>query len=300
MNLKSITDLLGKENIRYIENCPLSQYTTFRIGGAARLAVFPKNTDEALLVLEAIRNSECRLLVLGNGSNVLVSDSGFDGAAIILSGMRGMSFEGNIIRADAGVPLTRLAAAAAEKSLTGLEFAYGIPGSVGGGIFMNAGAYGGELGRVVKSSIWYDTKTGKTGEYSGDEHHFSYRHSVYMEESKIVLSAVFELEEGEHDAIVSQMDDYLVRRREKQPLEYPSAGSVFKRGNGFITAKLIEDAGLKGRRIGGAQVSEKHAGFIVNLGGATADDVLMLIEAVKHEVYERFGCEIECEVRYID
>ena len=299
MDLNSITDLLDAEKIKYIENCRLDQYTTFKIGGAARLAVFPKKRADAIKALDAVRDSGVRSIVLGNGSNVLIADEGFDGVAVILSGMKQTSVSGYTIKAAAGVPLTRLAALAAEESLTGLEFAYGIPGSVGGGVFMNAGAYGGELGAVTVSSEWYDLRTGETGTYNGSEHEFSYRHSVYMGTEKVILGASFEIEPGEHSEIVDRMNDYMARRKEKQPLELPSAGSVFKRGNGFITAKLIEDAGLKGRRVGNAQVSEKHAGFIVNLGGATAKDVLELIEVIKREVKEKFDRDIECEVRFI-
>ena len=299
MDNNFLTDILQKESINYTENCPLSQYTTFKIGGAARLAVFPKNMTAAVSVLRAVRDSGERLLVLGNGSNVLVDDNGFDGVAVILTGLKKTSFKGYDLTAEAGVPLTRLAATAAQESLAGLEFAYGIPGSVGGGVFMNAGAYGGAISDVVISSRWFDMKTGETGEFTGDEQAFSYRHSAYMDSEKIVLAATFRLEPGEHSEIVARMNDYMSRRKEKQPLELPSAGSVFKRGNGFITAQLIDEIGLKGRSVGNARVSEKHAGFIVNLGGATAKEVLELIEIVKREVKEKTGHEIECEVRYI-
>lgn len=299
MDNNFLTDFLQKESINYTENCPLSQYTTFKIGGAARLAVFPKNMTAAVSVLRAVRDSGERLLVLGNGSNVLVDDNGFDGVAVILTGLKKTSFKGYDLTAEAGVPLTRLAAIAAQESLAGLEFAYGIPGSVGGGVFMNAGAYGGAISDVVISSRWFDMKTGETGEFTGEEQAFSYRHSAYMDSEKIVLAATFRLEPGEHSEIVARMNDYMSRRKEKQPLELPSAGSVFKRGNGFITAQLIDEIGLKGRSVGNARVSEKHAGFIVNLGGATAKEVLELIEIVKREVKEKTGHEIECEVRYI-
>ena len=299
MNRIGLLETLSQENIEYCENCLLAPYTTFRIGGPAGLAVFPKSSDEAVKALGAVRSSGLRYLVLGNGSNVLIDDGGFDGAVVILTGMRAFSVGDGVITADAGLSLTRLASIAAANSLTGLEFAYGIPGTVGGGVYMNAGAYGGELAQVAVSSRWYDMETGETGEYSGAEQDFSYRHSVYMNDRKIILSATFRLAPGERDKIGAAMDDYMSRRREKQPLELPSAGSVFKRGNGFITAKLIEDAGLKGRRVGDAEVSEKHAGFIVNRGKATSADVLGLIEVIKREIRDKFGKDIECEVRYI-
>ncbi len=299
MNRIGLLETLSQENIEYCENCPLAPYTTFRIGGPAGLAVFPKSSGEAVKALGAVRSSGMRYLVLGNGSNVLIDDGGFDGAVVILTGMRAFSVGNGFITADAGLSLTRLASIAAANSLTGLEFAYGIPGTVGGGVYMNAGAYGGELAQIAVSSRWYDMETGEIGEYSGAEQDFSYRHSVYMNDRKIILSATFRLAPGERDKIGAAMDDYMSRRREKQPLELPSAGSVFKRGNGFITAKLIEDAGLKGRRVGDAEVSEKHAGFIVNRGKATSADVLGLIEVVKREIRDKFGKDIECEVRYI-
>lgn len=292
-------NLFRESNIDFVENLPLSKYTTFKIGGNADVGVFPKNEEQAIKVFDIIRANSLKYIILGNGSNVLVSDEGFSGVAVILSGMHGYSVCDTTVTASAGMPLTRLAFVACENSLSGLEFAYGIPGTVGGGIYMNAGAYGGEVGKVLLSSKWYDMNTGKVGEYTNAEHCFAYRNSIYMNEDKIILSAKFKLETADKDGILSKMNEYMYSRREKQPLEYPSAGSVFKRGNGFITAKLIEEAGLKGRRVGNAQVSEKHAGFIVNLGGATACDVLKLVDIVKDEIFEKYGYKIECEVRIV-
>ncbi len=188
---------------------------------------------------------------------------------------------------------------AQKNSLSGLEFAYGIPGTVGGGVYMNAGAYGGEMAQVVTHTRYFDMVTGEVGEYRGDEHKFAYRHSIYDGTGKVILSVDLTLKPGDSAQIRAEMDDYMNRRKEKQPLEYPSAGSVFKRGDGFITAKLIDEAGLRGRRVGDAQVSEKHAGFIVNRGAATAADVLKLIEIIKNEVKEKFGVTIHCEIKYI-
>ncbi len=298
MDYKSLITSLKNLKIEYSENVPLAPYTTFRIGGAARLAVFPKNSDEAVSVFELLAN-RTRILVLGNGSNVLVSDNGFDGVAVILSGMKNIRFDGDRITADAGVSLTHLAAEAAKMSLSGLEFAYGIPGTVGGGIYMNAGAYGGDMSQVVVKSRYFDPSSGTVGELCGEEHEFAYRHSAYMNRDYVILSAELQLSNGCREEIFEKMNDYMSRRREKQPLEYPSAGSVFKRGDGFITAQVIDMAGLKGRSVGGAQVSCKHAGFIINRGGATAADVLELIEIIKAEIKEKFGYDIECEVRYI-
>ena len=299
MNYKNAALRLMDAKIEYGENTPLAPYTSFRIGGAARLVVFPKSCDEALAAFDILRGEGARVMVLGNGTNVLVADEGYDGAAVILSGMRSYTVDGEYITADAGVPLTKLALIAAKDSLSGLEFAYGIPGTLGGGVYMNAGAYGGEMAQVVVSTRYYDLETGECGTCDGAAHEFAYRHSVYMDSSKIVLSATVKLARGDKGEIEAAMADYMSRRRDKQPLEYPSAGSVFKRGRGFITAQKIDEAGLKGRRVGGAEVSEKHAGFIINKGGATAKDVLALIEIIKAEVYEKFALEIECEVRYI-
>ncbi len=299
MNYKNLASVLNSEGIEAVESCPLAQHTTFKIGGAAKLAVFPKSADEAISLFDRLRTLETKVLLLGNGSNVLISDKGFDGVAVITDRMKAFSRNGDTLEAEAGLSLTRLASLAADASLSGLEFAYGIPGTVGGGIFMNAGAYGGELGSLVSSSRWYDLETGEVGEYSNSEQSFSYRHSVFMDEKKLVLSSVFKLSRGNEADIRAKMNDFMSQRREKQPLELPSAGSVFKRGNGFITAKLIEEVGLKGRRIGGAEVSKKHAGFIVNLGGATSDDVLRLIDEIKREIFEKTGFTIECEIRYI-
>ena len=299
MNYTRAIECLTAAKIEYSENTPLAPYTSFRIGGPARLLVFPKSAGEACLTFGILRDNSVRTVVLGSGTNVLVADEGFDGAAEILSGMRSCSVDGEYITADAGVPLTKLASVAAKNSLSGLEFAYGIPGGVGGGIYMNAGAYGGEMSQVVVQSRYYDLASGECGELVGDKHKFAYRHSAYMDSDKVILSAKLKLERGDKASIEAAMADYMSRRRDKQPLEYPSAGSVFKRGNGFITAQKIDEAGLKGRCVGGAQVSEKHAGFIVNRGGATAKDVLELIEIIKNEVYEKFGVCLECEIRHI-
>ena len=299
MNYQNALTRLTDVKIEYSENALLAPHTSFRIGGAARLAVFPSSCDEAVKVFDILREENIPTLVLGNGTNVLVSDDGYDGAAVILTGVRECSVSGKSITAEAGVPLTKLAGYAAKNSLTGLEFAYGIPGTLGGGIYMNAGAYGGDMSQVVTSSRYYDLASGECGTVDGTSHEFTYRHSVYMDSTKVILSATLTLTHGERDEIEAKMNDYMSRRREKQPLEYPSAGSTFKRGNGFITSQIIDEVGLKGRRVGGAEVSEKHAGFVINRGGATAKDVLELIEIIRDEVKNKTGHDIECEVRYI-
>ncbi len=299
MNYTAVETKLSELGIKYLKSVPLSSYTSFSIGGEASLAAFPGSEDEAISLLSHIRVADVPYLILGNGTNVLASDKGFDGIVIIMSGLRGISMDANHIHVECGVPLTGLSLTAQKHSLSGLEFAYGIPGTVGGGVYMNAGAYGGELSQIVTHTRYFDMSTGEVGEYYGDEHEFSYRHSIYDGSDKVILSVDLTLKPGDGVEIRAQMDDYMNRRKEKQPLEYPSAGSVFKRGDGFITAKLIDEAGLRGRRVGDAQVSEKHAGFIVNRGSATAEDVLTLIEIIKNEVKEKFGVTIHCEVKYI-
>ncbi|MBQ8250174.1 MAG: UDP-N-acetylmuramate dehydrogenase [Clostridia bacterium] len=291
---------LTDAKIEYSENTPLAPFTSFRIGGAARIAVFPKSCDEAAVVFDILRGESVPTVVLGNGTNVLVSDDGYNGAAVILSGLRSCTVSGETITADAGVPLTGLALTAAKHSLTGLEFAYGIPGTLGGAIYMNAGAYGGDMSQVTVSSRYYDLESGEVGVITGEAHEFAYRHSVYMDSSKVILSVTLQLALGERSEIEAKMNDFMSRRREKQPLEYPSAGSTFKRGNGFITSQVIDEVGLKGRSVGGAEVSEKHAGFVINKGGATAKDVLSLIDIIKSEVKQKTGYDIECEIRYIE
>lgn len=290
---------LDDEKIEYSENTVLAQYTTFRIGGAARLVLFPKSADQCVLALDILRDAGIPILIIGNGSNLLVSDDGFDGAAVILTGMRSYSVSDKELLADAGVPLTKLALEASRHCLAGLEFSYGIPGTVGGAIYMNAGAYGGEISQVVTESEYYDLETGERGKLFGNEHDFAYRHSAYERGGRVILSARFSLSQGDSREITQKMNDFMSRRREKQPLEYPSAGSVFKRGDGFITSRVIDEAGLKGRTVGGAQVSDKHAGFIINKGGATAKDVLELISIIKSDVKAKYGFDIECEIKYI-
>lgn len=299
MDYTSVALCLKEAEIEYAENEVMAAYTTFKIGGAARLAVFPKTVEGAVCAFGILKSHGIRILVLGNGSNVLMADEGFDGAVVIMTGLKKIHSEGNVITAEAGASLTRLASEAARASLTGAEFCYGIPGTVGGGIFMNAGAYGGEMSQIVVRSEYYDLASGKIGELVRAEHDFSYRHSAYEDSTKIVLRASFELIRGNTAEIEGKMAELMSARLNKQPLEMPSAGSTFKRGNGFITAQKIDEAGLKGRRVGGAQVSEKHAGFIVNCGGATASDILTLMDTVKKEVKNKFGLDIEPEIRYI-
>lgn len=274
---------------------PLAAYTTFRIGGPAAIALFPSTAEAARAALDMICAAEVPYYTIGNGSNLLCADAGFTGAVLFTGKMKQVSFAGTTVTAEAGASLTALAAEAQRRGLDGLAFAYGIPGSVGGAVRMNAGAYGGEMANVVVASRCYDVAAHT--EKAIADHSFSYRHSIYTDHpADVVLSVTMALSSGDPAEILARMQDYMQRRRDKQPLELPSAGSVFKRPEGYFAGKLIEDCGLKGSAIGGAQVSEKHAGFIVNRGGATADDVLRLIEHIRATVRRTYNVELECEL----
>ncbi len=278
-----------------IENELMSKHTSFKIGGPARVMVIPDSKDTLIKMMSVLKNT--KYTVIGNGSNLLVSDDGYDGVVIKISGtMNSISVDDNVVTAGAGALLSKIGNCAKLKSLTGFEFASGIPGTVGGAVFMNAGAYGGEMKDVVVSSSYIDAE-GKVGEIT--EHKFGYRTSVYKDSDKFVTEVKIKLEHGDVSEIQAKMLDFAKRRSDKQPLEYPSAGSVFKRPEGYFAGKLIEDAGLKGYTIGGACVSEKHSGFIINKGGATCKDVLELIEHIKSTVYQQFGVELEQEVKVL-
>ena len=281
-----------------LENEPLALYTTFRIGGPARFFARP-GTMAALRALRlAARACGVPCAVVGNGSNLLVPDEGFPG--LVLRTADGPAVrEGNALRAPAGALLSRVALTALEEGLTGLEFAHGIPGTVGGAVVMNAGAYGGEIAQVLQSSAASDGE-GNVLSLTREQHRFGYRRSVYKDQPGwLCEEAVFVLTPGDRPAIRGRMDDLAARRREKQPLDRPSAGSVYKRPEGMFAGKLIEDCGLKGCAVGGAQVSEKHAGFIVNRGGATCADVLALMDRIEETVFARFGVRLEREVRVL-
>ena len=278
---------------------PMSRHTTFRIGGPADYYVAPADSDELCRLVQLCRQEGVLWRVIGNGSNLLCGDDGFHG--VILDTTRGLTrceAEGTRIWAGAGVLLGGLARRALEAGLTGLEFAAGIPGSVGGAMVMNAGAYGGEMKQVVCQAQVL-TRDGETVIIPGERLEFAYRHSAVEREGWIVLAACFELSAGEPEAIRKRMEELAEKRRRKQPLEYPSAGSAFKRPAGGFAAQLIDEAGLKGFRIGGAQVSGKHAGFVINLGGATAAEVRQLYAAIQERVRESTGISLEPEVEVI-
>ncbi len=274
----------------------MEKHTSFRTGGPASCFVSVDTEEELAELLKRCASSGQRYFVMGNGSNVLVGDKGYDGLIVHLgAGFEAVQVNGTTIQAGAGVLLSRLAAEAMRHSLTGLEFASGIPGSLGGAVFMNAGAYDGEMKQVV-TKVRAVTPEGEMLELSGDEMAFGYRTSLFKQKPYVATSVAMELREGDQTAIRGMMDDLAARRREKQPLEYPSAGSTFKRPEGHFAGKLIQDAGLRGFSVGGAQVSEKHCGFVINKGNATSKDVFDVIESVQKRVKEQFEVTLEPEV----
>ena len=276
---------------------PMSAHTTFRIGGPADYYVEP-TFEEVKELLFFLKKENIPYTLIGNGSNLLVSDEGIEGVVVSFGKeMSEVSCEKEVVRAKAGILLSRLASFAASKSLSGLEFASGIPGTLGGAITMNAGAYGGEMKDVVQSVTVLSGDEMK--EYSGEEMDFSYRHSRVLDEDLIVLEVTMKLQSGREEEILSSMKELNKKRVEKQPLNFPSAGSTFKRPEGYFAAKLIEDAGLKGYTVGGAKVSEKHSGFVINFDHATAKDVCTLMQDVQRIVKEKFDVSLEPEVRMI-
>ena len=299
--LLSLMRKFEEEGIECASALPLSSKSSFRIGGAADLAVFPKNASELKYTVAYLNDRELPYIVVGNGSNILFEDDGYRGCVIFTEKMNKITVEGSRITAGAGASVTALATTAKNASLTGLEFSYGIPGSVGGAVVMNAGAYGGEIANAFESCEIFDTEKLELYVCSATEMSFSYRHSIFSENKNLIcLSATFALKEGNKEEIEAVMRDLMGRRISKQPLDYPSAGSVFKRpAPDIFVGKLIEDSGLKGYTIGGAQVSEKHAGFIINVGGATARDVLDLVEHIRTVIRKNYGVELECEVRRV-
>ena len=281
------------------EREPLSAHTTFRIGGAADLLVTASTVEQAAEVLRSCRETETPLFVIGNGSNLLVSDNGVSGVVLRLAADAvGWQIDGTTVTVGAGVTLAKLCLALGEAGLSGLEFAYGIPGTVGGGVYMNAGAYGGQLSDVIVS-VTALTPDGEAVTLTADELAFGYRHSVFMTNGYVVWTVTMALTAAEPAEVREAMAEYLTRRRDKQPLEYPSAGSFFKRPEGYFAGALIEQCGLKGFTVGGAQVSEKHAGFVINHGGATCADVMALGDEVTRRVKDTYGVELEREVQFI-
>ena len=281
------------------EHEPMARHTTFRIGGPVRLMALPRSEREVLACLREAERAQVRLVVLGNGSNLLAADGEIPCFAVLLTGLDALERTGEReIWAGAGVSLARLASFAAQEGLAGLEFAHGIPGTLGGGVLMNAGAYGGEMVQVVKE-VAAAGRNGGVETVPAEQCGFSYRRSAFSDGERVILGAKFQLEPDDPAAIRGRMDELARRRKEKQPLEYPSAGSMFKRPPGHFAAALIDQCGLKGLTVGGAQVSEKHAGFVINRGGATCADILSLVDKVREEVLRQTGVELEMEVRVL-
>ena len=295
--LDKLQKLLGETKVLVQE--PMASHTTFRIGGPADYFVMPETVEELAKVLKLCKEKSMPYFILGNGSNLLVGDKGFRGVVIQLyKNFDGVEISGTTVRAKAGAMLIRVAKEAGKAGLTGLEFASGIPGTIGGAMVMNAGAYGGEMKDVV-TEVTVLTKEGEIKTLNNEQMNFRYRGSVVEDEDYIVLETVMELKIGNLEEIQARMEELSLQRRTKQPIEFPSAGSTFKRPEGYFAGKLIQDAGLRGYKVGGAQVSEKHCGFVINAGGATAADVMQLMQDVSDKVQAEFGVPMEPEVKRI-
>lgn len=296
--VRSLKSLLGEDNVLVSE--PMKKHTTFRIGGDADVLVRITGKEQLSKVLKYLGQVEVPYYVLGNGSNLLVSDEGYRGVILEIGDkMSEVLVDDNSLICQAGAPLAKVARRALENGFTGFEFAAGIPGTIGGGVVMNAGAYGGELKQVVTQVTVMD-KNGEELIFDNESMEFGYRTSLIKKYPYIVTEVHLKLEEGDRNVIKEKMDDLAVRRREKQPLEYPSAGSTFKRPEGYFAGALIQEAGLKGYAVGGAQVSQKHSGFVINKGDATAEDVRKLMAHVQKTVKEKSGVTLEPEVIYLE
>lgn len=295
----NLCTLCDKLECEYSTDAVLKDYTSFKIGGKADLMIFPDTAEKLSAILAQANEEKIPVFVLGKGSNLLVSDSGIKAVVINTSKLDGIELiNETTIKCQSGISLSRLCRFALDNSLTGLEFAFGIPGTAGGAAYMNAGAYGGEMKDVLVSCEHLNTD-GSASSFSGDELSLGYRHSVYSDSDYVITSLTLKLEKGDKDAIKARMDELIGKRKDKQPLEYPSAGSTFKRPEGYFAGALIEQCGLKGFTVGGAQVSEKHAGFVINIGSATAEDVLGVIDHCQKTVFENTGVTLEPEVKII-
>ena len=297
-NMDNIKKALAEASIDFVCDLDSSEHSSFKIGGTVDLALFPKSTDEMIQAISLFDECGVKFEILGNASNVLFAFDRYRGAFIFTDKLAKCSVEGNRIFCEAGASLTHIANVAASNSFAGFEFAYGIPATVGGAVYMNAGAFGGQISDLVEYTLAYDRKQKTVAKIY--ENAFGYRNSMYMQRPELVcLGASFVFSAGDPSEIRAKMAQNMRLRREKQPLEYASAGSYFKRPEGNFAGKLIEDCSLKGERVGSAEVSQKHAGFIINLGGATYGDVLALEKKITERVSERFGVTLEREVRLI-
>ena len=298
MGNTEFVNLIGKYGIEFSIYEPMSRHTTFKIGGNADVFVLPQNEDELIFCIESAKKCAVPYFVLGNGSNLLVSDDGVEGVVICLLNMKHIKISGDTAVVSAGQNLMSFCMTLQRQGLSGLEFAYGIPGTVGGAVYMNAGAYGGEIKDCI-ASVRYLDKSGKICVVDKEHMHLGYRSSIFQENGGIILSAELRLKKDSCENIIQRMNGYISRRKEKQPLEFPSAGSTFRRPEGNYAGTLIEKSGLKGEKIGGAQVSEKHAGFVVNTGGATSRDVILLIEKIQAKVLNDSGVKLQTEVIFL-
>lgn len=294
---RDLVSIVGEAHVA--KNVPMKEYTSIRTGGPARFFAEPGTIETVLELLQYLRKRNINHYIMGNGTNLLFPDEGYEGVVIRIGNkLSRITLENNSITAQAGASLAAVSNRALEASLEGLEFASGIPGTIGGAVTMNAGAYGGEMSQVVAETLCVNGQ-GELVRLKGDEHGFGYRKSIIQTDALVVLETTMVLRHGDQAEIKNRMADFNSRRREKQPLNLPSAGSVFKRPEGFYAGQLIQECGLKGYTIGGAQVSDKHCGFIVNLGNATSRDVLELIKLVRKTVFEKTGVLLEPEVRII-
>lgn len=294
---EKLCGLCDRLNCEYMLSEPLKNHTTFKIGGQAKMLVLINSENALTELLRFLRDNSVKFFILGKGSNILADDSGFEGVILKISNSFSeiKLIDENKVYCTAGTPLSELCLFALEHSLTGLEFAYGIPGTAGGALFMNAGAYGGEMKDAVISARYID-KNSEIQETFNEDMKLSYRHSVFSENTdNIIVDMIFQLQKGDKTEIKAKMDELLGKRKDKQPLEFPSAGSTFKRPEGSYASLLIEQCGLKGFTVGGAQVSEKHSGFVINKGGASFDDVMKLTDEVKKIVNEKTGYKLELE-----
>ncbi len=295
-----LDELLSRDGrYSFKQNGLLSECCTFKIGGAADYIIFPDSAESLIELIAVLCDNEIKYTVFGNGSNVLFSDDGFRGAVIFNRRLNKITIQNDIMHVDSGSLLTVAAMSAYKAGLKGLEFAYGIPGSCGGAVYMNAGAFGGQMSDITICGSYYNPMLHKVVEINGEEHRFGYRHSIFSDSDLIILTSSFQLQKDDPFTIKKNMDTNMKHRIDNQPLDYPSAGSIFKRYPGFFTSKLIEEAGLKGTRIGGAQISTKHAGFIINLGNASSSDVLRLIDFIKETILQKYNIQIVCEIKII-
>ncbi|MBZ6526948.1 UDP-N-acetylmuramate dehydrogenase [Aerococcaceae bacterium DSM 111021] len=296
MDYKLLEEAHPNLNIKF--NHALSDYSYTKTGGESDVIAFPTSKEEVKQIIDWANEYDAPLTILGNLSNLIVRDGGIRGIVMILTDMNAISVDGNYIYAESGAGIIEVSRSAYRHSLTGLEFACGIPGSVGGAVFMNAGAYEGEI-TDINVKIEAINRDGQFLTYTNEDAEFAYRYSIFQENDNIILGVSFELQPGDQVAIKEKMDHLTELREAKQPLEYPSCGSVFKRPVGYFTGKLIQDAGLQGHRIGGAEISRKHAGFIINVGGATATDYVEMIEYIKETIWNLNSVKLETEVRII-